>query len=96
MIVSESRNHCGVNTGAVVMDLSTHSARGAGESGTGNGDDGRRRSRPAKSVFSIRSLVGDSSTVECGDDERVDTSPQPDGEYSLHLRTIQTILAVVL
>lgn len=68
MIASETRNHCA----AVVMDLSTRASSGGG----GGSDDGngRRRSgsgRPAKSVFSIRSLVGEDPTVQ--HDENVDT-----------------------
>jgi len=62
MIASETRNRCAA---VQVMDLSTRANSGAaGESG--DGGNGRRRSgagRPAKSVFSIRSLVGEDTAA---------------------------------
>lgn len=71
MIASETRNHCA----AVVMDLSTRANNsdgsgggGGGDSGGGDSGNGRRRNgaaggRPAKSVFSIRSLVGEDTST---------------------------------
>lgn len=44
------------------MDLSTRASSGGGGDSNDGGNHGRRRSgggRPAKSVFSIRSLVGE-------------------------------------
>lgn len=74
MIASETRNHCA----AVVMDLSTRPGPGGGGDSNDSGN-GRRRSgagRPAKSVFSIRSLVGEDSPVvqrdRNDDDEHAD------------------------
>lgn len=76
MIASETRNHCA----AVVMDLSTRASSGGGGDSNDGGNHGRRRSgggRPAKSVFSIRSLVGE-DTVRGHCDRDVDGSGDDD------------------
>jgi len=70
------------------MDLSTRASSGGDSNDSGNG---RRRSgggsRPAKSVFSIRSLVGEDTAVrrERDSDDRDDDS-QPDGDQALRSR----------
>lgn len=76
MIASETRNHCA----AVVMDLSTRASSGGGGDSNDGGNHGRRRSgggRPAKSVFSIRSLVGE-DTVRSRCDRNMDGSGDDD------------------
>ncbi|KAL5236819.1 hypothetical protein ACI65C_004229 [Semiaphis heraclei] len=77
MIASETRNHCA----AVVMDLSTRASSGGGGDSNDGGNHGRRRSgggRPAKSVFSIRSLVGEDTVRSHRDDRDVDGSGDDD------------------
>lgn len=79
MIASETRNHCA----AVVMDLSTRANSGGGDSsdsGSGRRRSGGGGSRPAKSVFSIRSLVGeDTAAVQRDRDEDGGSGGDDDG-----------------
>lgn len=62
------------------MDLSTRASSGGGGDSNDGGNHGRRRSgggRPAKSVFSIRSLVGE-DTVRGRRDRDVDGNDDGD------------------